>query len=116
MDVTFTQDAVKNAPVLLTIEATANGGPRLDRIYFTLKEAVEVEEEQAVLMPGGIYSIRAELVSQDAEPSKKLRYISSDENVATVSEDGVVTGVAKGCLLYTSLCSDRCPERIRLWQ
>ena len=96
VDVTFTQDAVKNAPVLLTIEATANGGPRLDRIYFTLKEAVEVEDEQAVLMPGGTYSIRAELVSQDAEPSKKLRYISSDENVATVSEDGVVTGVAKG--------------------
>ena len=67
--------------------------------------SVEVSSETLELVTGGKASLTAEVLPEDAS-DKTVSWSSSDENVATVSEDGTVTALSAGEAVITVTTSD----------
>ena len=63
--------------------------------------SIEVEEESVEIAVGETYAIEATVIPESIAPSIELTYTSSNEEVATVDEEGVVTGIADGYVTIT---------------
>lgn len=92
--------------MVAAISLVACGGPKLTEI--TLPEApLELATgETAILKPGYTYDGET---PENAQP--EVRYTSSDESVATVAEDGTVTGVAEGEAAITAAVGELSAEQ-----
>ena len=57
-----------------------------------------------VVSPGGSYQLRVEASWEDGteEDTSKLLWLSSDEKIATISDDGTITAVAEGEATFTA--------------
>lgn len=63
--------------------------------------SIEVEEESVEIAVGETYAIEATVIPESIAPAIELTYTSSNEEVATVDEEGVVTGIADGYVTIT---------------
>ena len=66
---------------------------------------IEVEESEAAIKVGDTYQIKASVVPEDTTDSKKLTYQSTNEEVAAVDEDGLVTAKAEGTAEIEITCA-----------
>ncbi|NBH15775.1 DUF4982 domain-containing protein, partial [Lachnospiraceae bacterium] len=57
---------------------------------------IKVEEKEASIEVGDQYQIRASVQPEETTENKTLKYVSSNEKVATVDESGLVTAIAEG--------------------
>lgn len=64
-------------------------------------EEVSVTETEKTLKEGDTYQIQAVVLPENTTQSKELNYSSSDEAVAAVDADGVVTACAEGTAVIT---------------
>ena len=64
-----------------------------------------IEPKQATVYIGITMKIRATLTPEDT--TDKIIWSSSDESIATVSEDGVVIGKSKGEVMINATCGDK---------
>lgn len=80
----------------ISTKCTITVYPVATEIYF--------DEEQAVVNVGGTVQITAEVRPEGLDDP--VIWASSDEAVATVSEDGTVTGINAGEATITAICGD----------
>ena len=82
---------------------TACGGPKLTAVNLPQTPLEIATGETATAETSYTYDGET---PENAQP--EVVYTSSDESIATVDENGVITGVAEGeaCLLYTSDAAD----------
>ncbi|MGN0205488.1 MAG: S8 family serine peptidase [Coprococcus sp.] len=64
-------------------------------------EGVDISDESLVLVKGGEVTLTASVQPVNAT-DRRLTWSSSDESIATVDENGVVTGVAEGSCVITA--------------
>ena len=93
-------DVAKKGAGLLEFTASSKGGPVIDKFEFELVPPVPVSEvtlnrSKLSLAVGRSYTLLATVLPANAE-DKTVDFTSSDEAVAAVTEEGVVTGVAEG--------------------
>lgn len=69
-----------------------------------LPTAIELSDSTASIAAAGTKQLTAS-VSPDTATIKTVVWSSSDEEKATVSEDGLVTGVAAGEAIITAACA-----------
>ncbi len=83
----------------VTITVTTKSGKRVDtcqvRVGTVSVTGVELNKTSAVVGPGGNLQLKA-TVSPSTATNKKVKWSSSDESVATVDSNGLVTGVTVG--------------------
>lgn len=70
-----------------------------------LATAVTLNKENAELHVGGTVQLTAEVVPADTD-DKSVVWSSSDENIATVNQEGLVTAVALGSVTITATTTD----------
>ena len=73
--------------------------------YGTPVESIEVDPDETEMIVGNTYTILYTVLPADAT-NTALTFTSSDESVATVDEDGDVTGVAAGTAIITIAATD----------
>ena len=76
-----------------------------DGTYVIPVTGVSLDESSITLDVGGNQTLTATVTPEDAT-NKKVRWSSDNEDVATVSEDGVVTAVAGGTAVITATTHD----------
>ena len=76
-----------------------------DGTYVVPVTGVSLDESSITLDVGGNQTLTATVTPEDAT-NKKVRWSSDNEDVATVSEDGVVTAVAGGTAVITATTHD----------
>ena len=76
-----------------------------DGTYVIPVTGVSLDESSITLDVGGNQTLTATVTPEDAT-NKKVRWTSDNEDVATVSEDGVVTAVAGGTAVITATTHD----------
>lgn len=74
-----------------------------------LPESISLDINEQRLLVGGSFRLTATVLPEDAD-NKTVVWSSSDEAVATVSEDGTVTAVAAGEAVITASCGDLSAE------
>lgn len=84
----------------LVFTASGKGGPNVDKFEFELMPSepvsgVTLNRSKLNLAVGRSYTLLATVLPANAE-DKTVNFTSSDEAVAAVTEEGVVTGVAEG--------------------
>ena len=82
----------------------------LEEDGFTLPEAEGVEglllsSENVLLLEGETAQVTANPIPWNAELGQ-ITWISSDESVATVDENGIITAVAEGSATITAICGE----------
>lgn len=97
-----------------TITATLENGPA--KLSTTYKIGViparipvtgmTLEPATAQLKPGGTINLKVTFQPENTTDNPSLTWTTSDENVATVSADGLVTGVANGDAVITVTTAD----------
>ena len=71
------------------------------KISFNLAEADRTIGNEEALKPGDIYQLKTEILPENAT-NKTLTWSSSDENVAVVSDSGLITATGKGMAQITA--------------
>ena len=74
-----------------------------------LPESISLDINEQRLLVGGSFRLTATVLPEDAD-NKTVVWSSSDEAVATVSEDGTVTAVAAGEAVITASCGNLSAE------
>ena len=87
-----------------TVTSCNNGGDDVIEQKITV-ESVSLSSSSDYLEVGGTLSLTVKVLPTDAT-NKAVAYSSSDESVATVSNDGVVTGIKEGSVLITVKTDD----------
>ncbi len=87
--------------------ATAKDGSNV-RANFNIKvvqnpESVELASDEVTLDVGKTTSVKATVMPKDTD-NKKLTWVSSDENIATVGRDGRIRAVSRGDCTVTCIC------------
>lgn len=76
--------------------------------------SIEVEEESVEIAVGETYAIEATVIPESIAPAIELTYTSSNEEVATVDEEGVVTGIADGYVTITVSAGEGVEAKVRV--
>ena len=76
--------------------------------------SIEVEEEDVEIAVGETYEIEATVIPESIAPAIELTYTSSNEAVATVDEDGEVTGIADGFAVITVSAGEGVEAKVRV--
>ena len=76
--------------------------------------SIEVEEDYAEIAVGEEYEIEASIIPEEIAPVVALTYTSSNEEVATVDEEGVVTGIADGYVTITVSAGEGVEAKVRV--
>ena len=71
----------------------------------TLVTSITLSETSLSLKPGDTHSLTATILPEDAD-NKTVAWKSSDESVATVNENGLVTAIGGGNCVITCLATD----------
>ena len=91
------------APGRATITCTANGGNSFSSVVYVstkLAQAVTLNKKSYEMSVGGTYTLTA-TVTPDNATQKTVNWLSSNENVAQVSDAGKVTAIGPGyCSIY----------------
>ena len=100
-----------NAASAMEWESEYVGLLMLEEDGYTLPESTEVtrvamSEEQIILSTGKTYALTANALPWNLpEADRVLTWTSSDETIATVDENGVVTGMGNGTAIITASCN-----------
>ncbi len=102
-------EAVKEseAPVEISVKLTYLGKTFSDtcKVYVVTEvERVNISETELTLNKGDTHSLSAEIKPDDAT-IKTVIFVSSDENVVTVDENGLVTATGEGTAEITAVSS-----------
>ncbi|MBR2204191.1 MAG: Ig-like domain-containing protein [Prevotella sp.] len=76
--------------------------------------SIEVEEDYVEIAVGEEYEIEASIIPEEIAPVVALTYTSSNEEVATVDEEGVVTGIADGYVTITVSAGEGVEAKVRV--
>lgn len=76
--------------------------------------SIEVEEDYAEIAVGEEYEIKVSIIPEEIAPVVALTYTSSNEEVATVDEEGVVTGIADGYVTITVSAGEGLEAKVRV--
>ncbi len=68
--------------------------------------AIEMDHAEAFVGPGGAYTLSTDIISEEAV-TEQLVWASTDQTVATVSQDGTVSAKKTGFTLITASIGDR---------
>ena len=94
--------SIKEGTTIITVK-TEDGGRTAEctvNVKIFHAEKVTLDKTSVSLMEGGTTQLTATVTPEEAE-NKNVTWSSSDESIATVSNDGVVTGVGKGTATIT---------------
>lgn len=94
--------SIKEGTTIITVK-TEDGGRTAEctvNVKIFHAENVTLDKTSVSLMEGGTTQLTATVTPEEAE-NKNVTWSSSDESIATVSNDGVVTGVGKGTATIT---------------
>lgn len=76
--------------------------------------SIEVEEDYAEIAVGEEYEVKVSIIPEEIAPVVALTYTSSNEEVATVDEEGVVTGIADGYVTITVSAGEGLEAKVRV--
>ena len=85
------------------LQPIVDSGITTDTIYRV--ESVRLNKDQATVEGGKTLQLRASILPQNAT-NKKLYWISSNESIATVDDNGLVTGVSSGEVTIKAVADD----------
>lgn len=90
-------EAIKSGNATITVKSNDNGNAtaKVKIKVETHVENVQVEDDSATVEVGDTHQINASVTPYDADDNR-LSYSSNNEDVATVDNDGVVTGLSEG--------------------
>lgn len=94
--------SIKEGTTIITV-TTEDGGLKAEcmvNVKIFHAEKVTLDKTSVSLMESGTTQLVATVTPEEAE-NKNVTWSSSDESIATVSNDGVVTGVGKGTATIT---------------
>ena len=77
-------------------------------------KGIEVEDDNIEIAVGQEYQIEYEVVPASVAPSVALSFTSSDDEVATVDNSGVVTGIADGYAVITISAGSGVETKVRV--
>jgi uncharacterized protein YjdB len=89
-------DSIRNVDVTKTIDV---------RIIQYVEKIVLDKEVFALSTPGGTLEVHADVYPDDAD-IKTLKWVSSNENIATVDDDGVISSKGYGTATVTAKATD----------
>lgn len=99
IDAAGTVTAVAEGEAVIT--ATLEGKSAKTQVTVTTAATgIELEKAEGILYIGGSYTIKAHTVPSEA-PASSYTFTSSDSKIATVNEDGLVTGKSAGTAAIT---------------
>ena len=80
------------------IATTSNGitGMVMVRVIAPALESMSFQEEEVSMTPGDIFMLTPIIVPRDAGLDEPIHYTSSNDNVASVSNDGRITAIGPG--------------------
>ena len=97
---------------------TAKSGDYTDSIDITVKEipitAVEIELENNKLKVGETITLVTSIKPVDTTDGKKLTYVSSDESILKVDENGKVTAVKEGKAFITVVAENGVKSQVEI--
>lgn len=98
--------AVDFGNAVITVKAGEVSAQCSVEVVKTAVESVELDKHDAEVIIGSTIQLNAVVTPSDAT-DKTLSWSSSDDKVATVSDAGLVTGVAEGTADITVRCGDK---------
>lgn len=107
LDSGYTVEALKPGECMITLPITVDGKEYIGEYRLTVEQtdvtSVTVTSENgASIEPGSTLQLSATVTPENATDSK-VTWSTSDSNVATVSESGLVTGVSPGSAKITAM-------------
>ncbi|MBQ6997536.1 MAG: Ig-like domain-containing protein [Oscillospiraceae bacterium] len=90
---------------VLVSSADGNVTVRYDIVVANIPTSVTLSETSVTLYPGETRRLSASVAPQDADDTS-YRWESSDPNVASVDENGIVTSVGYGTAVIKAICND----------
>lgn len=100
-------NALKQGSTIITVKSTdgSNISAQCDLTVVALVEGISINITTATLAEGQSLQLEA-TVSPEFASNKSVEWSSSNEAVATVSQDGIVTAISKGSAIITAKSTD----------
>jgi len=101
-----------------TVTITAKVGDKETQVTYTVKEikleTIEMEAEQTTIKEGETVQLVVKYNPENTTDDKSVVYLSSDETIATVDENGIVTARKAGKVVITAVAENGITSQIEI--
>ncbi len=101
-----------------TVTITAQVGGKTASVTYTVKEialeSITVSAEQITIKEGETLQLEVEYNPEDTTDDKTITYVSSDETIATVDENGIVTAKKAGKVAITAIAGNGITSQVEI--
>lgn len=100
------------------VTITAKVGDKVAEVTYTVKEialkTIEIEAEQTTIKEGETVQLVIKYNPEDTTDDKSVVYLSSDDTIATVNENGIVTAHKAGKVVITAVAENGITSQIEI--
>jgi len=101
-----------------TVTITAQVGDKKTEVTYTVKEikleTIEIKAEQTTIKEGETVQLEVKYNPADTTDDKSVVYLSSDETIAVVDENGIVTARKAGKVVITAIAENGITSQIEI--